>query len=197
MIAKLNGVIDYIADGYLVLDVHGVGYRVFCSEKTLYSLSVGQGASLWIETQVREDHIHLFGFISADEKEWFNTLTSVQGVGAKVGLAILSVLSCEEISLALACGDSKSLTRAAGVGPKLASRIVSELKGKSPIVNTSISISHISLENTVMDEAISALCNLGYSKSEVALCVGTIYGQDNQISLDKLISTALREIGKK
>ena len=137
MIAKLTGFIDLLMDGWLILDVGGVGYRVFCSNRTLSKMpSRGEAAQLYIETQVREDHIHLFGFADAAEKEWFSVLTNVQGVGAKVGLAILSALSPEELSMALATGDAKAFTRASGVGPKLAQRIVSELKGKTPFVNS-------------------------------------------------------------
>ena len=131
MIAKLRGILDMIGDGFVVLDVNGVGYRVFCSSKTIGKLKVGQEASLQIEMQVREDHIHLFGFADLAEKKWFSLLTTVQGVGAKVGLAILSALSTDELAMAVYAADSKAFTKAGGVGPKLAVRIVTELKGKA------------------------------------------------------------------
>ena len=134
MIGKLTGYLDGMGDGFIYLNVRGVGYRVFCSTKTMSSLNKEEEVSLFIETQVREDHIHLFGFLSASEQEIFNTLTGVQGVGAKVGMAILSSLGLNEISMAVATGDNKAFTRVSGIGPKLATRIVTELKGKSGLL---------------------------------------------------------------
>ncbi len=201
MIAKLTGFIDLLMDGWLILDVGGVGYRVFCSNRTLSKMpSRGEAAQLYIETQVREDHIHLFGFADAAEKEWFSVLTNVQGVGAKVGLAILSALSPEELSMALATGDAKAFTRASGVGPKLAQRIVSELKGKTPFVNSigmldsPAGVSHII--NNVMEEAISALTNLGYGRSEAGVVIASIYKEHTDIGTSELIRLSLKEIGQ-
>ena len=201
MIAKLTGFIDLLMDGWLILDVGGVGYRVFCSNRTLSKMpSRGEAAQLYIETQVREDHIHLFGFADAAEKEWFSVLTNVQGVGAKVGLAILSALSPEELSMALATGDAKAFTRASGVGPKLAQRIVSELKGKTPFVNSigmldsPAGVSHVI--NNVMEEAISALTNLGYGRSEAGVVIASIYKEHTDIGTNELIRLSLKEIGQ-
>lgn len=201
MIAKLTGFIDLLMDGWLILDVGGVGYRVFCSNRTLSKMpSRGEAAQLYIETQVREDHIHLFGFADAAEKEWFSVLTNVQGVGAKVGLAILSALSPEELSMALATGDAKAFTRASGVGPKLAQRIVSELKGKTPFVNSigmldsPAGVSHAI--NNVMEEAISALTNLGYGRSEAGVVIASIYKEHTDIGTSELIRLSLKEIGQ-
>lgn len=201
MIAKLTGLVDLLMDGWLILDVGGVGYRVFCSNRTLSKMpSRGEAAQLYIETQVREDHIHLFGFADAAEKEWFSVLTNVQGVGAKVGLAILSALSPEELSMALATGDAKAFTRASGVGPKLAQRIVSELKGKTPFVNSigmldsPAGVSHII--NNVMEEAISALTNLGYGRSEAGVVIASIYKEHTDIGTSELIRLSLKEIGQ-
>ena len=119
MIAKLKGLIDSTGEDWVVIDVNGVGYLVFCSGKTLSKLpGMGQATSLLIETHVREDHIHLYGFADAPERDWFKMLTTVQGVGAKVGLAILSALSSDEIVHAIAAQDAKTLTRANGVGPQ-------------------------------------------------------------------------------
>lgn len=205
MIAKLSGLIDSLFDGFLILDVNGVGYRVFCSNRTLGLMPAkGGAASLYIETQVREDHIHLFGFANMAEKEWFGVLIGVQGVGAKVALAILSALSAGELSLALATGDSKAFTKASGVGPKLASRIVSELKGKTTTIGVSLDMPALtgtagigaSAMGTNVAEAISALVNLGYSRSEAGQVVASVYQQNENASLSDLIRLSLKEIGK-
>lgn len=203
MIAKLTGLIDTLADGCLILDVNGVGYRVFCSNRTLSRMpGKGQAASLQIETQVREDHIHLFGFADAAEKEWFSVLTNVQGVGAKVGLAILSALSPQDLSMALATGDAKAFTRASGVGPKLASRIVSELKGKTGAVGMTVEMPAFANSTggalcNVVEEAISALTNLGYGRSEAGMLVATVYKENTELGTSELIRIALKEIGQK
>ena len=202
MIAKLNGIIDSLCDGFLILDVNGVGYRVFCSNRTLSMVGTkGNSCGLFIETQVREDHIHLFGFADNAEKEWFNVLTGVQGVGAKVALAILSALSPNDLSVALATGDAKAFTAANGVGPKLATRLVTELKGKTASVGISLDIPS-TLGNTafsagVVEEAISALTNLGYGRSEAGIVVGSVYKENNDVSVSDLIRLSLKEIGKK
>lgn len=200
MIAKLTGLMDTIGDGFLILDVNGVGYRVFCSNQTLSKCSAkGMNMSLFIETQVREDHIHLFGFADAAEKEWFTILTNVQGVGAKVGLAILSALTPNDLSLALATGDSKSLTRASGVGPKLAVRIVTELKGKAGTVGSAsgeMPMVTTGAGSGVMNEAISALVNLGYGRSEAGLVVGTVLKSNPQANVSDVIRLSLKEIGQ-
>ncbi|MBO7332507.1 MAG: Holliday junction branch migration protein RuvA [Alphaproteobacteria bacterium] len=196
MIAKLIGLVDNITADFVILNVGGVGYRVFCSSKTLNALPrSGQTASLWIETQVREDHIHLFGFSNEEEKAWFEKLTTVQGVGARVGLAILSALSPEELSLAFTTADAKALTRANGVGPKLAARIVSELKGKTVLPSVSGFSTSISA-SSVLEEATSALVNLGYSRSETGLIIAKVYEQNKNLDVGALISLTLQEIGK-
>lgn len=203
MIGSLSGLVDGIFDGYIILDVGGVGYRVFCSSKTVAKLSgVGQAAKLLIETQVREDHIHLFGFADSMEKQAFELITTVQGVGAKVALAILSALSANDLQMAIMTGDAKAITRANGVGPKLASRIVAELKGKTGMLGTNDTM--VVLQNTggnsatngAMDEAISALVNLGYGKSEAGMTVASIMRQNPDIKTAELIRLSLKEIGK-
>ena len=203
MIAKLTGILDSIFDGFLILDVNGVGYRVFCSNRTLSAVSQkGNTCSLFIETQVREDHIHLFGFADNAEKEWFSILTAVQGVGAKVALAILSALSPNDLSVALATSDAKAFTKANGVGPKLATRLITELKGKTPTCADMLNISTSSggtiiQTSSVVEEAISALTNLGYGRSEAGIIVGAVYQSDENISTSDLIRLSLKEIGKK
>ena len=132
MIGKLSGIIDSFKDNHVILDVNGVGYLVFASNRTLARIgSKGDPASLLIDTHVREDHIHLYGFADVAEQEWFRLLTSVQGVGAKVGLAILAVCPPEKLALIIASGDKAAITQADGVGPKLGVRILTELKDKA------------------------------------------------------------------
>lgn len=133
MIGKLKGTIDEIGEDHVVLDVHGVGYVAHCSARTLAKLGrAGEAAVLFIETYVREDQLKLFGFLSALEREWFRLLQSVQGVGSKVALAVLSTLTPGELANAIALQDKTSISRAPGVGPKVAVRIVTELKNKAP-----------------------------------------------------------------
>ena len=204
MIGSLSGLVDGIFDGYIILDVNGVGYRVFCSSKTASKLSgIGQAAKLLIETQVREDHIHLFGFADTTEKQAFELITTVQGVGAKVALAILSALSANELQMAIMTGDAKAITRANGVGPKLASRIVAELKGKTGTLGTNETMVVLqnggasnNTSNAAMDEAISALVNLGYGKSEAGMTVASIMRNNPDIKTAELIRLSLKEIGK-
>ncbi len=201
MIAKLKGILDSTGDGFLILDVNGVGYRVFCSNKTLAKMPpAGQAAALLIETQVREDHIHLFGFADAVEKGWFSLLTTVQGVGAKVALAILSVLNAEELSMAVMSGDSKSVTRANGVGPKLAVRIVTELKGKTGNFDTAGAsgivgdVSTDGEQGSAVGDAVSALVNLGYARMDAAMAVNkALKNRGAQASVSDLIRDALKE----
>ena len=202
MIAKLKGVLDFTGDGFLILDVNGVGYRVFASNKTLAKMPpVGQGASVLIETQVREDHIHLFGFADAAEKGWFSLLTTVQGVGAKVALAILSVLSTDELAMAILSGDSKSVTRAAGVGPKLAVRIVTELKGRAGNFSAAAAGTETPDGSVVssdgvsaVNDAVSALVNLGYARMDAAMAVNKAWkNRGAQASVSDLIRDALKE----
>lgn len=202
MIGSLSGLLDGVFDGYIILDVGGVGYRVFCSTKTISKLSaVGQAAKLLIETQVREDHIHLFGFADATEKQAFELITTVQGVGAKVALAILSALSANELQMAIMTGDAKAITRANGVGPKLASRIVAELKGKTGTLGSNEQMIHTytasqNVSSGSMEEAISALVNLGYGKSEAGMTVASILRENPDIKTAELIRLSLKEIGK-
>jgi holliday junction DNA helicase RuvA len=186
VIAKLKGKIDSVAADGLVLDVNGVGYLVFCSTRTLGAVARATGqVALHIETHVREDHIHLYGFLEAAERNAFRVLTTVQGVGARLGLAILSVLSPEALTQAIAAGDRAALTQASGVGPKLATRILTELKDKVAGLAAGIAGEVMSAEphgapNGVTGneespgasaDAVSALVNLGYGRSEAFAAV--------------------------
>jgi Holliday junction DNA helicase RuvA len=169
MIAKLAGVIDQIGTEAAVIDVGGVGYLAFCSTRTISRLPVvGAPASLLIETHVREDHIHLYGFLDAAERDWFRRLTTVQGVGARLALAILSVMAPEQLGLAIFSQDKAALMRADGVGARLAARIVNELHDK---VGGGAAAEATVPAATAPDagpaaDAVSALVNLGYRRSE-------------------------------
>lgn len=176
MIGKLKGTIDEIGDDYLIIDVHGVGYQVFCSSRTLAGLGkVGEAVEMAIDTHVRETEIKLFGFANSLERDWFILLQSVQGVGAKVALAIQSTLSAGELASAIALQDKAMVARAPGVGPKVAQRIVGELKDKAPAYSGSAAV-QIGLEDSVaaiegggaVQDAVSALTNLGYSSQQAA-----------------------------
>ena len=204
MIGKLTGIVDSFYEDYLILDVAGVGYRVFCSSKTAGKMPAAGGtASLWIETQVREDHIHLIGFADTVEQQMFNLLSTVQGVGAKVALAILSALSPNEIQMAVMAADGKAFTRANGVGPKLGIRLVTELKGKMGSLGSNESLqilgtseTKVPVQNQAMEEAISALANLGYARIEAGMVVANVLRQNPDLGTAELIRLSLKEIGK-
>jgi Holliday junction DNA helicase RuvA len=170
MIAKLAGVIDQIGPEAAVIDVGGVGYLAFCSTRTISRLpAVGSTASLLIETHVREDHIHLYGFIDTAERDWFRRLTTVQGVGARLALAILSAVVPEQLGLAILAEDKAALTRADGVGARLAARIVNELRdkvGSVPAASVPAVASPAEASDGPAADAVSALVNLGYRRSE-------------------------------
>ena len=158
MIGKLNGLIDSYGDDFVIVDVNGVGYVVFCSTRTLQNLPrPGEAATLAIETQVREDAIRLFGFRSDVERDWFRLLQTVQGVGAKVALAILSTLEAGALATAIATQDKAAVARAPGVGPKLAQRIVAELKDKAPAFG-SVDPAVIRLSRRARREARAVQC---------------------------------------
>ena len=174
MIAKLTGLVDSTGEDYVIIDVSGVGYSVFCSNRTLNMLATATGTvSVMIETHVREDHIHLYGFADEAERAWFKLLITVQGVGAKVCLAILSVLSPDNLVQAIAAQDKTAVTQAPGVGPKLATRILSELKDKVGGISLGSTTAVLEGEvayaeggNQFANDAVSALVNLGYGRSD-------------------------------
>jgi len=181
MIARLKGIVDGLDEGWLILDVTGVGYLIFCSSRTLGRLNIGDAIQLEIETHVREDHIHLYGFFDLDEKKWFNLLTTVQGVGAKVGLGLLSVLTGDELVHAIAAQDKTVICRANGVGPKLAVRILTELKDKAGALMLGAAsrvqpeaagqVEGVGTHNQMVADAASALVNLGYPPSDALAAV--------------------------
>jgi Holliday junction DNA helicase RuvA len=180
MIAKLTGVIDTLGDTFLILDVNGVGYLVSCSSRTLGSMGAkGQSASLFIETLMRAESLHLYGFGTKEEQECFCLMTTVQGVGMRMGLALLSALSPGEIYQAIAAQDKATLTRADGVGPKLASRMVTELKDKIP-TGLGLAANVYSMTSSLtpaVEEAVSALVNLGYRRMEAVTAISKIVQQ--------------------
>jgi Holliday junction DNA helicase RuvA len=207
MIGKLTGTVDGVGDDYLVLDVHGVGYLVHCSARTLQDLpATGQTVALAIETYVREDQIRLFGFFSAAEREWFRLLQTVQGVGAKVALAILSTLKPADLATAIAMRDKASITRTPGVGPKVAERIVTELKDKAPtLAAADVDPAVVKLTGAVEDkraprpvaDAISALINLGYGQPQATAAVAAAVreaGEDADTA--RLIRLGLKELSR-
>lgn len=203
MIGKLKGVVDSYAEDHVILDVHGVGYLVQCSTRTLQKLPrPGEAASLAIETQVREDAIRLFGFLSDSERDWFRLLQSVQGVGSKVALAILGLFSPSELTNAIAMQDKVAVSRTSGVGPKLAARIVAELKDKAPVFGSvDPALVRLSGEDEVksapkaVQDAISALVNLGYQRPQAAAAVAAsvnALGEDAETAA--LIRRGLKEL---
>lgn len=203
MIGKLKGVIDSYGEDHVILDVHGVGYVVQCSTRTLQKLPrPGEAAVLSIETQVREDAIRLFGFQSEAERDWFRLLQTVQGVGSKVALAILGVLGPADLASAVAMQDKAAVARAQGVGPKLAARIVAELKDKAPAFgHVDPVVARLAGEEedksapSAVRDAISALVNLGYGRPQAAAAVAAsvkTLGEEAQASA--LIRQGLKEL---
>lgn len=203
MIARLKGIVDAIAADSAIIDVGGVGYLIFASGRTLSRLAVGEAALLEVETHVREDHIHLYGFADNAERDWFRLLTTVQGVGAKVALAMLGILSPDELLQAIAAGDKPAITRAPGVGPKLATRILTELKDK--VGNLALGAVAQQSEGagplptgeapTAVADAASALVNLGYGPSEALGAVSRAAGSlGDSASVEALIQGGLKEL---
>jgi holliday junction DNA helicase RuvA len=197
MIAMLAGRVDQAGKDHLVLDVNGVGYLVFCSSRTLGAAAArGEPMRLLVETHVREDHIHLYGFADEAEQAWFRLLTSVQGVGARLALAVLGALSPDALATAVAAQDKAALSRAEGVGPKLAQRIANELKEKAGALTLGAAVpAHGAPAHT--SDAVSALVNLGYQRSEAHGAVMAAASRlGPQAALDALIRAGLRELGR-
>jgi holliday junction DNA helicase RuvA len=205
MIGKLRGVIDSYGEDFVVVDVSGVGYVVHCSTRTLQHLpAAGEAATLSIETHVREDMIRLYGFRSDQEREWFRLLQTVQGVGAKVALGILSTLEPGALATAIGTGDKAGVSRAPGVGPKLAARIVAELKDKAPafggvdpaVIRLSDSVDDRRAPQPVSD-AVSALVNLGYAQVQASAAIAAALRQAGEAAEAKtLIRLGLRELAR-
>ena len=205
MIGKLKGLIDSYGEDFVILDVGGVGYQVHCSTRTLQALPApGEAATLSIETYVREDQIKLFGFASDAEREWFRILQTVQGVGAKVALAVLGTLKPAELATAIATRDKAMVARTPGVGPKVAERIVTELKDKAPaFADVDPSVVHLA---GALDEkrapkpvadAVSALVNLGYGQPQAAAAIAAAARNAGEAAdTATLIRQGLKELAK-
>ena len=219
MIAKLKGIIDNIGEDCCIIDVNGVGYLVNMSSRSLSKLKQGEFSSLLIETVIKEDSITLFGFQSPWEKEWFNTLTKIQGVGGKVCLSILSALSPAQLSQAVSAQDKSSFLRASGVGPKLAARLVTELKDKIVTIPVEY-LSNADLNNITeetpkekqqisaptseehdttyqkTEDVTSALTNLGYQKIDAYRVASEVCLKNPDADLGTLIRLALKEFNQ-
>lgn len=220
MIGKLSGRLDYRADDHVMIDVRGVGYLVFCSERTLAALPAsGEAVSLFTDLLVREDLMQLFGFTTRAEKEWHRLLMSVQGVGAKASLSILGALGPDGVGRAIALGDWNSVKAAKGIGPKIAQRIVLDLKDKAPVVMAmggaatdvagapapqtegAVLEPVVAVNNpgasSAQAEALSALSNLGYAPGEAAAAVAQAAGENHESATAELIRAALKLLAPK
>lgn len=196
MIGKLKGLLDGIYEDYIILDVSGVGYEVFVPSGTLMSCKANSNISLFIETHVREDHIHLYGFLTMEEKQAFVNLQTVSGVGARVAMNVISTLSPEEIQYAIDHKDKTIFSRVAGIGPKLAERMLLELKNKFfSSSNVSFKKPSVDLDSNIIDEATQALVNLGINKMEAVNIVKNIMQTSPNATIDQVIRVALQSRG--
>ncbi|HRD77468.1 MAG TPA: Holliday junction branch migration protein RuvA [Hyphomicrobiaceae bacterium] len=206
MIGKLRGKVDAVGEAHAVIDVNGVGYEVNCSARTLRSLKPGDDATLSIETHVREDAIRLFGFTSEVERSWFRTLQSVQGVGAKVALSVLSVLSPQDLASAIALQNWGAVAEANGVGKKLAQRITAELRDKAPGLSMlgigptaagATMPTPMPVASHAVAEAISGLVNLGYQPAQAAQAVAAAQRDlGEEADTAKLLRRGLKELAR-
>ncbi len=215
MISKLSGILDSVHENFLILDVQGVGYQVYASSSTLAQCTgVGEPLSLLIDTHVKEDYIKLFGFQNTAEQEWFRLLTSVQGVGAKAAMSIMTACPPEQLGFAIAAGDKPAIQRADGVGPKLAARILTELKDKAGKIDlqagknlgakgVSISVAAPNMgEGGVAQDAVSALINLGYQRTDAYAAVMNVKEKaanddgngESELDLGEMIRLSLQEL---
>jgi len=197
MIGKLAGTVDSLAEDHAIIDVRGVGYLVHCPSTTLSRLATGAPASLMIETRVSDDAIRLYGFAAAEEREWFRLLQTVQNVGARVALNVLSALSSRDLARAIALGDKSAVGRAQGVGPKLATRIITELKGKAPSMMLRGHADEKAIPANVAPtgpeaDAIAALVKLGYTPVQAAEAVARSATEFGGTSTEVLLRESLR-----
>jgi holliday junction DNA helicase RuvA len=204
MIGKLRGKVDSVGKDWVIVDVGGVGYEVSCPARTLSRMpAIGQPVTLMIETYVREDAIKLFGFLSDAERSWFRLLQNVQGVGTKVALSVLGVLEPQELANAIALQDKAQVGRAPGVGPKVAQRIVSELRDKAPALliaggmGMQAAAQGGSGQMSPASDAMSALVNLGYSPAEANAAVASVSAKlGGEAKAEELIRQGLKELAK-
>jgi Holliday junction DNA helicase RuvA len=198
VIARLRGLLDGFAADHAVIDVGGIGYLVFASTRTLSTLgAIGEEVILHTVMLVSQDDIRLIGFSTAEERDWFRLLTSVQGVGTRVGLAILSALSADELSRAVASGDHAMISRAQGVGPKLAQRIVNELRDKVGAIALGADSPGAPRPGSASADAVSALLNLGFRPGEASSAVSKAEAELGQgANLDALVRAALKKAAR-
>ncbi len=201
MIAKLKGVVDTVDADAVIVDVGGVGYLVSASARTLRDLAAGDAVTVLVETIVREDAIALYGFLETAERDWFRILTTVQGVGARVALSILSTLSPDEIARAIAAQDRATLSRPAGVGPKLAARLATELKDKAAAFGVAPLGKGVEAPampaGSINEDAVSALVNLGYKRVEAFGAVARVTQRlGDDATLDAVIRAGLQELAR-
>lgn len=201
MIAKLKGLLDSQGEGWAVIDVGGVGYLLFASSRTLGRLPrPGEAVSLLVETHVREDHIHLYGFADAAERDWFRLLLTVQGIGSKVALALLSAFSPDDLARAIAAGDKTMLARAQGVGARLAGRLAQELKDKAAALSFPAAAQGgavLAAADGPLHDALSALINLGYRRVEAHAALLAVQAELGEgAPTPALLRAALKELGK-
>jgi holliday junction DNA helicase RuvA len=203
VIGRLKGALAEVGPTSLIVDVGGVGYEVICSGRTLSGLPpVGETVTLAVETYMREDQIRLYGFASEQERAWFRALQTVQGVGAKVALAVLGALSVQDLANAVALQDKGPFARAPGVGPKVAARILSELKDKMPALAPAIRPGTVigvasAPEGAAAQDAVSALTNLGYAHAQAAAAISLAVGKAGQsAAAEELIRLGLRELAQ-
>jgi Holliday junction DNA helicase RuvA len=206
MIGKLKGLVDAVGESYVVVDVNGVGYEVQASARTLRTLKVGESVSLAIETHVREDAIRLYGFTSEIERAWFRTLQTIQGVGAKVALAVLGTLAPQDLANAIALQNWGAVEQSPGVGKKLAQRIVAELRDKAPALSVAgLNVPAAALgqgragpaHNDTAAEAISALTNLGYQPALASQAIAAAMAELGEAAdTPKLIRRGLKELAR-
>lgn len=209
MIGKLSGIVDSRLDDTLILNVGGVGYEIYCSPAIMGEAQEGSALSLAIETHVREDHFHLYGFRDFAERDWFRLLTSVQGVGAKMGLALLGAYDPDSLLRIIGAQDKTMLTRVSGVGPKLAERIITELKSKvakmgsfaplpaAPAAGKAANAPKAKGKDTtsgLLEDAVSALTHLGYQRTEAFTVASTVLQAEGEMTLDALIRKALQQM---
>ena len=204
MIGKLKGIIDSTGEDWAIIDVGGVGYQVACSARTLAALpGPGEATEVFVKTLVSQDAIRLAGFASAGERDWFNLLLTVQGVGTKVALSILSTISASEVANAIAVGDKAMISRAPGVGPRVAQRIISELKDKAPAfapVDPGLAGLAAAMDApvpTAAADAVSALVNLGYGQTQAGAGVAAVLAKaGDEATAETLIRLALKELAR-
>jgi Holliday junction DNA helicase RuvA len=206
MIGKLTGIVDSIDDDFLILDVNGVGYLVSCLKSNLAKIKLGEKIHLLIEMIVKEDQISLYGFSNTTERSWFKILQTIQGVGAKMAITILGSLTSDQLIAAILSEDYNSFKRITGIGPKIASRIVNELKNKENITSLSDSSKYLTRSqvkdhadkgnNNIMD-ALSALSNLGFNRSDTYKILTEISSANENISLEQLIKQGLAKLSHK